>query len=753
MDTSGIRATFRRPARAVLLYVAIGAAWILLSDRVIGAVGLDPRVLAWAHTLKGWAFVAVTALVLLWALYRDQRTLARAGRELATSEERYHRVFQNITDGVLLTIPGGDILAANAQACRLLGRHEGELLALGMGGLIGQVEGGLNRADTGYRGRLRIRRPDGGSSLVEVRTSRFDSLRGEVREVVILRDLSEHMRAEQQLKLAVRALDSTDEGVAILDQRRRVLSANSAFRRITGYQNRELLGRPAGMLRSPRQESATWEGIWRAVASGSTWSGDTWIRGHGDPAVPVHLAVRSIAADRPDRDPHYVLVLTDASGHGDFQSRLEFLAHHDTLTGLPNREHLQDLAHDAVRRVAESGDTVAMLFLDLDNFRDVNDSLGHLAGDELLQEVAKRLRKGLREDDLVARLGGDDFVVLLDELRQGADAAVVAEKLLRELAPPFRVAGHELFVSASLGISCYPADADGADTLMRNADAAMHRAKELGRNTYQFYSAEMNTQAMDFLVLTNQMRQAFQKDEFFLEYQPVVNLKEHRIIGFEALIRWRHPEMGSIPPDLFVHAAEKSGMIGALGEWVLHNACRQARLWQDAGFPATRMAVNLAAPQFRNPNLVEELTRILVDTGMQARYLALEITETMFMENPERTREILNELSAMGIAVAIDDFGTGYSSLSYLKHFPVDYLKIDRSFIRGVPDDPDDVAITRAILALANSLNIRVVAEGIESERQRRFLVDAGCLEGQGYLFSRPRQGAGMTQVLERHHA
>ncbi len=742
------------PARAVLVYVGVGLVWVLLSDQIISSLAPNPGVMLWAHTLKGGSLVALTAAVLLWVLYRYQRQLRLAAQEQASAELRSRHVFDNITEGVLLTVPGGEVLAANAPACRLLGRHEGELLALGMAALVSQVEGGLNRSETGYRGRLRVHRPDGGVSLVELRTSRFETLSGETREMVVLRDLSEHDRAERQLRLAAHALDTTAEGVAILDQRRRIVSANSAFRRLTGYQGRELQGQPVSMLRSPRQEAAAWEGIWRVVARRGAWLGNSWIRGRSDPAVPIQMSVRTIpGGEGGPGNAHFVVVLADTSIPGEYQNRLEFLAHHDTLTGLPNREYLQEITQEAVRTANAQGHEIAMLFLDLDNFRGINDSLGHLVGDELLQQVAKRLQKALRDDDTVARLGGDDFVVLLDGLRQGADAAVVAQKLLKELAPPFKVAGHELFISASLGISCYPADADGAHVLLRNADAAMHRAKELGRNTYQFFSAEMNTQAMDFLVMTNQMRQGFQRDEFYLEYQPVVNLRDHRITGFEALIRWRHPEMGSIPPDLFIHAAEKSGLIATLGEWVLHNACRQARLWQDAGFPATRMAINLAAPQFRNPNLVEELTRILVETGMQARYLALEITETMFMENPERTRDILTELSAMGISVAIDDFGTGYSSLSYLKHFPVDYLKIDRSFIRGVPDDPDDVAITEAILALARSLNIRVVAEGIESERQRRFLVDGGCIEGQGYLFSRPRQSAGMTQVLERHHA
>lgn len=448
---------------------------------------------------------------------------------------------------------------------------------------------------------------------------------------------------------------------------------------------------------------------------------------------------------------HYVGVLTDISQRKQDEARLNFLAHHDPLTHLPNRTLFQERSNDAIVRAHRHGGLTGLLFIDLDRFKTINDSLGHAMGDLLLQAVAERLGVCVRESDLVARLGGDEFTVLIDELTEFQDAAIVARKVLDELAKPFSLLEHTLYISASIGISCYPQDGKDVQTLLRNADAAMYRAKEEGRNGYRFFSSEMNTQALATLTMTNSLGLALERQEFILHYQPRFDLISRRITGVEALIRWQHPDLGLVPPAQFIPLAEETGMIGSIWEWVLKTACTQAKAWQIAGLPPLRMAVNLSARQFRQHDLAQSIAVVLNEIGLDASALELEITETMVVQAPARTRLILAELKAMGIAIAIDDFSTGYSSLSYLKRYPIDYLKIDRSFVNGLPLDADDGAITRAIIAMAKSLKLRVVAEGVETLEQSTFLEAAGCEDGQGYLFSRPQAAPDLEQLLVRN--
>jgi diguanylate cyclase (GGDEF)-like protein/PAS domain S-box-containing protein len=420
------------------------------------------------------------------------------------------------------------------------------------------------------------------------------------------------------------------------------------------------------------------------------------------------------------------------------EERIRHLAHYDDLTGLANRSMFSQRVSNAIAKARRNGMQLAILFIDLDRFKNINDTLGHGAGDNVLKEVAERLHGCLRESDTVGRLGGDEFVVLLDEMPQSMHSAEVAQKILAAIARPFAFDTQEFHLTASIGISTYPADSEDLQSLLKNADVAMYRAKELGKNNFQFYSAQMNIHNLEHLEMESSLRRALERNEFVLHYQPKVDIRSGRIIGMEALVRWQHPTKGQIPPMQFIPLAEETGLIVPIGEWVLRTACAQNKSWQEQGLPPLCIAVNLSARQFTHKNLLQDVARVLNETGLDAAFLELEITESMVMHNPEHAIELLNKMKAMGISISIDDFGTGYSSLSYLKRFPIDSVKIDRSFIKDLPMDGDDAAITRAIIAMAHGLKLKVIAEGAETGEQLSFLRAHKCDEMQGYYFSKP---------------
>lgn len=424
-----------------------------------------------------------------------------------------------------------------------------------------------------------------------------------------------------------------------------------------------------------------------------------------------------------------------------------FLTHHDRLTQLPNRVLLRERCDTAVMRAQRRGATVGVLIVDLDNFSAVNESAGYQAGDELLLQVSKHLRAQLHELDVLARLGADQFAVVLEDLNSG-EIAAAAENLRASLVRPFSIAGKETYASASIGISCYPQDGAGAGELILNANAAARAAKEQGRNCCSFYSAQLHALAVETLKLQNYLRNALERDEFFMNYQPRIDISSGRITAVEALLRWRHTELGLVPPSKFIPIAEQAGMIDEIGEWVLRIGCAQQQAWLAAGIAPFRMAVNLSARQLRHIDLKDRVAALLAETGLRPESLELEITESAIMEDPARTVFVLKELRSLGIGIALDDFGTEYSSLGYLKQFPLDYMKIDQCFVRGIPQSKDDSAITKTIITLAKNLGLRVIAEGVETQEQMAFLAENGCEEIQGYLFSRPISGAETENVL-----
>jgi diguanylate cyclase (GGDEF)-like protein len=427
---------------------------------------------------------------------------------------------------------------------------------------------------------------------------------------------------------------------------------------------------------------------------------------------------------------------------------MRHMAHHDALTDLPNRALFRDRLSHAMAQADRYHQRLAVLFLDLDRFKAINDTLGHNAGDQLLRIAAERLKGCVRECDTVARLGGDEFTVIVEDVEDRQAAAVVAQKIIDSFSQPFTLHGHEVFVTTSVGITLYPDDGEHLDTLLRNADAAMYRAKDCGRNNYQFYVPEMNTRARERLLLENALRRALVKEEFILHYQPRVDLRSGNVIGAEALLRWRHPERGLMAPDEFVPLLEETGLILPVGEWVLREACRQNRAWQDKGLPPVRVAVNLSVRQFLQRDLAALVASVLEETGLPPSFLELEITEELLLEHSAANAAALNRLRELGVHISIDDFGTGYSSLSYLKRLPIHTLKIDQSFVRDITLDSDGAAIVSAIIAMACNLRLNVLAEGVETEAQLAFLRAQGCNEIQGYSFSRPLDAEAFERLL-----
>jgi len=444
-----------------------------------------------------------------------------------------------------------------------------------------------------------------------------------------------------------------------------------------------------------------------------------------------------------------MLIAASISERRIVEDRISHIAQHDALTGLPNRILLQDRIQQALTHAVRHQAKMSVLFIDLDRFKAVNDTLGHDVGDELLEGVAERLRQCVREADTVARLGGDEFVIVLSDIIQPQNAGQIAQKIIDSLSGVYLLRGYELHVTPSIGISIYPEDGEDAQSLMKNADTAMYTAKQVGAS-FRYYAAEMNASAFQRMTVENSLRHALERNELSLHYQPLVNLESGKVTGVEALLRWHHPELGMVTPDMFIPIAEESSLIIPIGEWVLGEACRQIKHWREAGYPDLRVAVNISSRQLWQPNLVDTILRIVAESGADAAGLELELTESMLMRHTEETVAMLTKLRDHGIRLAVDDFGTGYSSLAYLKSFPIHTLKIDRSFIRDISEDPNDAAITSAIIAMAHSLSLGVIAEGVETAAQLAYIRGQGCDEAQGFYFSKPLPADQFWDVLQK---
>jgi diguanylate cyclase (GGDEF)-like protein/PAS domain S-box-containing protein len=558
----------------------------------------------------------------------------------------------------------------------------------------------------------------------------------------------------QEKERAQVTLDCIGDAVICTDLIGNISFLNPVAERMTGWSSSEALGQPladAFRIMDATTRITTPNPMAKAVRqdrSGSLPSNCILVRHDGnelfieDSVAPIH--------DRGGLVAGSVLVFRDVTAARALAAQITKLAERDSLTGLPNRLLLNDRIGQAIARCPRDGGQIAVLFLDLDDFKHINDSLGHSVGDRLLQSVANRLTECVRTPDTVSRQGGDEFTAVLQVIGHPEDAAIAANRILEAIAEIHSIDGHDLHITASIGVSIYPNDGRDAETLIKNADTAMYQAKEGGRHSYRFFEPEMNVRAVDRQSIEEDLRCALRRHELTLHYQPKIDLKTGAITGAEALLRWTHPSRGSVPPLQFIPIAEDSGMILPIGAWVLREACKQARAWTDAGLPFLTMAVNVSAVQFRNKNFISELFAILRETGMNPRFLELEVTESVLMEHPETTAPILKALREEGVRVSVDDFGTGYSSLSYLQLFPIDALKIDQSFIRGIAANPGETAIVRAIIAMGQNLHLRVIAEGVETPEDLAFLKENDCDEAQGYYFSRPVPAKNFAALLEQ---
>ena len=553
-------------------------------------------------------------------------------------------------------------------------------------------------------------------------------------------------QGDEKLRKLSRAVEQSANAVLITDRAGIIEYINPWFTKITGYLPEELVGKTTRILRSSETHPETHKRMWDTLLSGKEWQGELHnAKKNGE----LYWCLQTISPLKNEAGEvtHFVAITEDISERKQTEKTIRHLAFHDALTGLPNRRLFRDRLNQVAVAGERSKTTFALVLLDLDHFKTVNDTLGHGAGDELLQIIGERLKDSIRSGDTLARMGGDEFALLAVDVLHLDDVARLARKMLDALLPPVNVRGHDIYLTTSIGITLYPADSNDVDVLIKNADIALYRAKELGRNNFQFFTRDMNSAMLHRLNLENSMRQAIERQEFMLHYQPQVDLASGAIHCVEALIRWQHPELGLVPPSQFIPLAEETGMIGLIGEWVLRTACMQGKAWESAGL-AIRVAVNLSARQFREGDLAEKITAILRDTGLTPSLLEVEMTEGVLMQDTAQASATLDALHHMGLQISIDDFGTGYSSLSYLKRLPIDILKIDQSFVRDIHTDPDDRAIVTAVIALAHSLKLKVVAEGVETEDQLAFLRERACDFMQGYLFSRPIPADDVTQLL-----
>ncbi len=675
---------------------------------------------------------------------RDISQLKQTQEQLQTSEEKFAKAFHASPDGLLLSRQSdGLLIEVNDGFCRITGFDSQVLdhstLELGIWVDLNerrQLLELLNRNGFVRDFSCHIRRADGQIRLCEV-SARPLPIAGVDCMLTIARDITERHLMQEKLQLAATVFENTAEGVLITDIDQHISAVNRAFSEITGYSEFEALGQTPRLLASGQHDSAFYAALWHQLTAEGHWQGEIQNRRKSGELYPAWLTISAVR-NHEREITHFVAVFADISSLKHAQAELDYQAHHDPLTGLPNRTLFESRLQAALSSPQPSGRQGAVLFLDLDRFKHINDSLGHPVGDLLLKAIAQRLKEQVRDNDTVARLGGDEFIILLPGLHQPSDAEHIANKLLACFGAPFQAGEHEFFTSASIGTSLYPQDGTDVASLIRNADAAMYRSKAKGRNRVESYTRDLTAQAAERIALEHELRRAIERKELSLSYQPKFSLKTQSLVGAEALIRWRHPTFGDVPPEHFISLAEENGMILQLGDWVLEQACRQMQAWKHSYLAFGPLSVNLAGAQLRQPLLVQRIEQLLRTHQLKAGDLQLEITENFIMSQAEEALAILHQLKRIGVQLAIDDFGTGYSSLSYLKRLPLDILKIDQSFIRGLPDDPHDAAIARAIIALGRSMQLTIIAEGVENQAQQQFLAAEGCEQIQGYIVSLP---------------
>ena len=726
---------------------------------------------------------------------RDITQRLRSTETLREREQRLNGVLNTVADAIITINENGLIQSFNPAAERIFGYGVGEILGQNVKILVPKPHRGKhdsylkNYHKTGERKiigqtnrEVEGQRKDGSLfpmelSVTEMLLGNIRLFTGIVRDITVRKNAQQELRhaydlleirveertqelteeigvrrrAEEKLRLAAEVIANLTEAVVIVDKRFRVTAINPAFSEITGYRESDVLGRMPPFYISLKKDKALFERMWKEINTKGRWEGEYWHKKKNGAKIAVRLSV-SVIADEENKVLQYAAVLTDISKRKQDEERIYYQANYDALTELPNRSLFHDRLNLGLSAMSRQDRKLGLMFIDLDGFKLVNDTLGHDIGDLMLQEAAIRLKKCIRSGDTVARLGGDEFTVIMPSLTDPRNATMLAQRILDTLAKPFFLQGHESFISGSIGVTIFPDDAAGVSDLIKNADAAMYHAKELGKANFQFFTPEMNAEVKKRLVLKNGLSKALKKGEFQLHYQPKLEIGTNKITGVEALMRWHNADLGLISPVTFIPVLEETGMVVEVGEWALRTACKQHKTWLAQGLPPIRIAVNLSARQLREVSFVPMMEKVLKQSRVSADSLEIEITESMLMTDSAKAVIALDELHDMGLHVAMDDFGTGYSSLSYLKKFPIDTIKIDRSFVADIATDEDDAEIIKTIINMGRTLNRKVVAEGVETKEQLKILKQYQCDEIQGYFFSPPKPSEEITAFLIDHY-
>jgi diguanylate cyclase (GGDEF)-like protein/PAS domain S-box-containing protein len=737
--------------RLTLSYVLAAALWVLFSDGLLISLGLSQPQLERAQLLKGLAFVLLTAALLYSILRNHQWQHQHVHQALQRSERRLHQALEAANDGMWDWDLQTQKVYFSPGYATLLGLS-GEALGDGLQHWLQRLHpedrtsfernlqlrlAACNPAP--YEANYRLRHHDGSYRWIQSRGRLLLDAQGQPERLIgTASDITQRRQDEDSLRQAAAVFDATQEGVLVTDAQQQIVHCNPAFTRITGYSQAEILGQSPSMLQSGRHDKSFYTSLWNALQNRGAWSGEVWNRRKSGEIYPQWQCIRVIH-DKQGEISHYVAVFSDISALKRSQRELDYLAHYDPLSNLPNRLLFTERVEHALERARVDGKCGAVLLIDLDHFKHINESLGHHVGDLLLKDVGERLSQQLGKRMTLARLGGDEFGLLDESCNSAEQAAVMAQQLQACLTEAFTVNLHELFITASIGISLYPGEANDVSQVLRNADSALSKAKSSGRENYAFYSQELTAHARQRVELASALRHALDNQELRVYYQPLTCLRSQEMIGVEALVRWQHPQRGLVAPGEFIPVAEESGLIGAIDAWVLEQSCRQMVAWQNAGYALKFVAVNVSSRMFSRGELDQRVAEVLRASGLNPACLELEVTESAIMDNPDAALALLERLRALGVRLAIDDFGTGYSSLARLKRLPVHKLKLDQSFVRGLPHDPSDVAITRAVLALGHSLGLKVLAEGIERAEQVELLQQLGCDHAQGYYFGHPQ--------------